>query len=75
MPQPIRFRLNLSNERYLSFYQGRASRVSVIAQDGRRIEFPASALRPFVTHQGVQGEFQLVVDEHNRLLRLEKIRA
>jgi hypothetical protein len=73
MPQPIRFRLNLSAEHYLRFYQGRAGRVSVIAQDGRRIEFPANALRPFVTRQGVQGNFHLIVDDNNRLMRLERI--
>jgi hypothetical protein len=73
MPKPIRFRLNLSTEHYLRFYQGRANRVSVIAEDGRRIEFPANALRPFVTRLGVQGYFQLVVDADNRLLSLEQI--
>ena len=73
MPEPIRFCLNLSAERYLQFYQGRASRVSVTSVDGRRIEFPANALRPFVTSQGVQGEFRLLIDENNRLLRLERI--
>ena len=73
MPQPIRFRLNLSSGHYLRYYQGQASRVSVLAEDGRRIEFPANTLRPFVTRQGVKGYFQLVVDENNRLLRLERI--
>jgi hypothetical protein len=72
VPQPIRFRLNLSAEHYLRFYQGQASRVSVIAADGRRIEFPANALRPYVTRQGVVGDFQLIIDDNNRLLRLER---
>jgi hypothetical protein len=69
----MRFRLNLSAEHYLRFYRGQASRVSVIAEDGRRIEFPAIALRPFVTALGVRGDFQLIVDADNRLLRLERI--
>ncbi|MDJ0807497.1 MAG: DUF2835 domain-containing protein [Gammaproteobacteria bacterium] len=73
MPNAIRFRLNLSTERYLSYYQGHASSVSVVAEDGRRIEFPANALRPFVTHNGVQGRFQLLIDDHNRLRGLERL--
>jgi hypothetical protein len=73
MPKPIRFRLNLSAEHCLRLYQGWAGRVSVIAEDGRRIEFPANTLRPFVSRSGVQGDFQLLIDAHNRLLRLERI--
>ncbi len=73
MPNPIRFSLNLSAERYLSHYQGRARNVSVVADDGRRIEFPANALRPFVTQNGVQGHFELLVDGNNRLQRLKRL--
>ncbi|MEN8179238.1 MAG: DUF2835 domain-containing protein [Pseudomonadota bacterium] len=73
MPNPIRFSLNLSAERYLSHYQGRAKSVSVVAEDGRRIEFPANALRPFVTKQGVQGRFELLIDDSNRLQGLQRL--
>ena len=73
MPNPIRFSLKLSADRYLSHYQGRAKSVSVLADDGRRVEFPANALRAFVTRQGVQGRFELIVDEHNRLQRIERL--
>ncbi len=65
--------MNLSADRYLSHYQGRARSVSVVADDGRRIEFPANALRSFVTKHGVQGHFQLLIDDDNRLLRLERL--
>ncbi len=71
----IRFSLNLSADRYLGHYQGSIKRVSVVADDGRRIEFPANALRPFVTKDGVQGQFEMVVDANNRLLRLARIRT
>ncbi|MEN8168386.1 MAG: DUF2835 domain-containing protein [Pseudomonadota bacterium] len=73
MPNPIRFSLNLSADRYLSHYQGHARSVSVVADDGRRVEFPANALRPFVTKQGVQGYFELLIDDNNRLQRLERL--
>lgn len=73
MPNPIRFSLNLSADRYLSHYQGHAKSVSVMADDGRRIEFPANALRPFVTKDGVQGHFELLIDGNNRLQRLIRL--
>ena len=73
MPRSIRFSLDLSADRYLRYYRGRASSVSVVAEDGRRIEFPAGALRPFVTREGVQGRFEMLIDAHNRLLRIERL--
>jgi hypothetical protein len=73
MSNPIRFSLNISAERYLSVYQGQASTVSVVAEDGRRVQFPAQALRPFVTRNGIQGRFQLLIDENNRLQGLERL--
>jgi hypothetical protein len=75
MPSPIRFSLNLSADRYLRFYQGRAKSVSVLADDGRRVEFPANALRPFVTRTGVQGHFEIRIDAHQRLQQIRRIDA
>ncbi len=69
----IRFSLYLPADRYLRYYRGMASNVSVVADDGRRIAFPAAALRPFVTRDGVQGRFELVTDTDHRLLRLKRI--
>lgn len=75
MSKPIRFSLNLSAERYLRYYQGHARSVSVLADDGRRVEFPANALRPFVTRQGIHGHFELLIDEHHRLQGLKRLEA
>ncbi|QYZ66124.1 MAG: DUF2835 domain-containing protein [Gammaproteobacteria bacterium (ex Lamellibrachia satsuma)] len=73
MSDRIRFFLNLAADSYLSHYQGHVRNVSVIAEDGRRIEFPANALRPFVTKSGVQGRFELLIDDNNRLQRLHRL--
>ena len=69
----IRFYLNLTPERYLRYYQGAAKAVSVVSVDGRRLQFPAEHLRPFVTHNGVQGEFILHFDSRNKFLGLERV--
>ena len=73
MQQKIRFSLNISTETYLSYYQGSARNVSVQAEDGRNIKFPASALQKFVSHSGIQGRFEIVFNDQNKLIGLNKI--
>lgn len=55
------------------YYQGMARQVVVKAFDGRTLQFPANVLRPFVTHSGVSGLFVICVDQHNKLVGIEKI--
>ena len=69
----VSFTLAISSDKYLSYYQGRARDVSVIADDGSRIKFPAEHLRPFVMHDGVSGRFELVFDENYKFVALRKI--
>ncbi|MEW7977639.1 MAG: DUF2835 domain-containing protein [Candidatus Sedimenticola endophacoides] len=73
MFQRMRFRLAISAERYLRYYRGRARSVQAVLEDGRQVRFPASALRPFVTHEGIHGCFELTLDERNRLLGLRRL--
>jgi len=73
MSQRARFGINLTAEQILSYYQGVARQVSVVAQDGRRIEFPVEKLRPFLDHQGVHGMFELEFDEYHRFVALHRI--
>ncbi len=72
--QHIRFSLNLSYDQFLAVYQGQAQRVSVIADDGRRIEFPAGKIQSYLTKNGVQGYFEMTLTEENKFLGIEKIR-
>jgi hypothetical protein len=73
MPQTVRFRLNLSKDAMLAHYQGAAAQVSVQAEDGRRIQFPAIWLRRFVTDGGVAGRFEMHFGDDNRLVDLQRI--
>ena len=65
--------LNIPADELLRYYRGAAS--SVVAHDryGQRLQFPAAALRRFVTAGGVRGRFALTVDEGNRLTGLERL--
>lgn len=67
------FMLRISADRYLRYYRGDAGYVVARAHDGRTVRFPAHVLRPFVTHEGVHGEFRLRYDQSNRLVSFERL--
>ena len=50
----VTFSLSISNEKYLQYYKGSAKAVVVTADDGRKIQFPASKLQRFVKHDGIR---------------------
>jgi hypothetical protein len=66
------FSLSLSSEQYLAYYQGHARRVSVMTDDGHRIEFPAEHLRPYLTHEGISGHFEIEFDQQHRFVALRR---
>ena len=73
MEQPIRFKLTLSSNEFLRYYQGSARQIIVTANDGRRITFPVEHLRAFVTHAGIDGEFELRFDHRQRFVSLQRL--
>lgn len=73
MPERIRFHINLSNEEFLRHYSGRAQAVIVLAEDGRRVRLPARNFRNFITKEGIQGRFEVELDDNNRLIKMTKI--
>jgi len=69
----IQVRLAISKENYLAWYQGAVRDVLARAQDGRTVRFPASILRPFVDHNGVNGNFLIEFDAGGRFKTIRKI--
>ena len=67
------FSLNISSQDYIRFYQGRARNVIVFLQDGRKLQFPASNLRQFVTPEGVKGRFVLITDANNKIVKIKRL--
>jgi hypothetical protein len=67
------FSLRISAADYLRYYQGGAQSVIVNTQQGLKVKFPASALRPYVTKDGVRGQFVLLTDEYNKMLELRRL--
>lgn len=74
MNQYIRFSLNLSYEQYLKVYQGIAKSVSVIADDGRRIAFPAGNIQSFLTKQGINGYFEMELTPENKFVSIKRLK-
>lgn len=74
MPQRARFDINIPAEQILAYYQGIARQVSIVSYDGRRIEFPAEKLRPYLDHRGVHGVFELEFDSNHRFVALHRIK-
>lgn len=64
--------LDISAGDYLRLYQGTAR--SVLARDtrGLKVSFPAQALRPFVTRDGIHGVFVIRVDASRKLIDIRK---
>ncbi|MDO9169261.1 MAG: DUF2835 domain-containing protein [Methylobacter sp.] len=75
MPQHqfIRFALALSSDQYLKVYQGMAKNVSVVADDGRRIVFPAGRIQSFLTNQGINGYFEIELTPENKFVSIKKL--
>lgn len=64
--QQVRVSLNISAERYLSYYRGTAKSIVAQAEDGRRVQFPVDVVRKFVTREGVKGVFVIAFDDRNK---------
>lgn len=72
-PHSIRFRLAIPADEYLAYYKGQARDAVARTEDGRRVQFPAKALQPHITHQGIHGLFELSFDANHKLLGLKRL--
>lgn len=71
--QFIRFKLSISYDQYLAVYQGTAKTVTVIADDGRRIVFPASNIQRYLVKTGIQGYFEMELTAQNKFVGIKKL--
>lgn len=65
--------LHIPADEYVRWYRGGPRVVSAVARDGRRVQFPAASLQPFVTHDGVHGTFAIHFDDNHKLQRVERL--
>lgn len=73
MANEVSFYVDISADAFLEYYKGRGRYVWVRGKDGRSVQFPAGALQPFVTREGVRGHFVVRYDSNNRLIAINKV--
>ena len=69
----MRFSIDISAEKYLAYYQGSAKFVRVVTEEGLSLKFPASELQKFITHEGIQGRFEIVFNRQHKLVSMNRI--
>ena len=67
------FDLHISYDDFEMVYSGQVKQVFTYALDGRSIKFPAAILRPYLTHNGVNGRFCLLFDENHKFIDIERL--
>ena len=67
------FEIHLSAEEYLQYYQGVVNSVQVRSKCGKRIQFSADKIRPFVMSDGIHGRFKIQLGANNKFLGLKRI--
>lgn len=65
--------LHLSRDECLAYYHGRVDNVRTVSLDGRRVVFPADALRRVVGRDGVNGVFRLTFSPEGRFQRIQRL--
>ena len=65
--------LTISQEEFLSWYQGQAQSVLATSRDGRSVSFPAKILQPYVTRDGVSGAFEICFGADSKFTSIRKV--
>ncbi|SEF70716.1 DUF2835 family protein [Marinobacterium lutimaris] len=65
--------LNISDREFERLYRGEVRDVVVRARDGRRVRFPATSLKRFVTREGIRGSFRIRYSPEGRLQDISRL--
>ena len=69
----FQFPLRITSVQYLDYYRGAVHHVIAYCADGTKVQFPAALLKPYVTLDGIHGEFVLVCDDDYRGAKLRRL--
>ena len=65
--------LDISTQEFQNYYSNNINSVIAMSHDGRKVQFPANLLQPFVSHAGIQGKFKLIVSDNSKFKSISKI--
>jgi hypothetical protein len=60
--------------KYEAMYAGAAKNLVASSLDGRKVQLPLVAFQRFVTHQGINGLFEVEFDDMNKLIGVTRLR-
>lgn len=73
MTQSVRFNLSVPSETFLRVYQGVAKNITVRADNGQVIQFPAQHIKPFLTHAGIHGCFEMTFSPEHKFINIKRL--
>lgn len=73
MNRTYRFHAVLTAEQCLAYYQGAITQVLVWAESGEKVQLPAHHFRPYISHFGLNGYFELTTTATGKFIGLKKI--
>ncbi|MCP4433557.1 MAG: DUF2835 domain-containing protein [Gammaproteobacteria bacterium] len=73
MTRRFEFNINLSADKTHRIYQGQARYILVYTDNGTSLQLPAINFQRYVTEQGIQGRFEVEIDDRNKIIRLAAI--
>jgi transcription initiation factor TFIID subunit TAF12 len=69
----VRFKLSLSSEQFLQVYQGIAKNVTARTDNGQVIQFQAQHIKPFLTHDGIYGYFEMMFSAEHKFMGIKRL--
>ncbi len=67
------FSIRIDRDEYLRYYAGTASTVRAKTHQGLVIDFPATALKPWITHAGIIGTFSITMNDDHKLVDIKRL--
>jgi len=71
--QTVTVSLRISARRFQAYYEGAVDSVVAQAEDGRTVQFPARVLRPFLSHRGIEGIFEITFSSELKFQSIKQI--
>ena len=68
------FSIKANYEKCETLYLSTTNVVIVRAESGERVQLPSLNLRPFVTKEGINGRFRLMITAENKVHSFERVK-
>ena len=70
----IAISLHLTSQQVEEYYRGKARHVVAEAADGRIVQLPISVLHPFISNEGIIGDFVVTTDDRHKFVSINRLK-